>query len=37
MKNFQQLVDENYDELLAKYFGVKVVPGDSDKIYGKIR
>lgn len=36
MKDFKELVDENYDKLLAKHFGVKVVPGDSDKIYGKI-
>lgn len=37
MGKFQQLIDENYDDLLAKYFGVKVVHGESDNIYSKIR
>lgn len=37
MGKFQQLIVENYDDLLAKYFGVKVVHGESDNIYSKIR
>lgn len=36
MEEYEKVVDDNFSELLAKYFGVKIVSGECDSLYGKI-